>query len=81
MAASSGRAGLNHSSQTVTPEQSLNPVPDISLTAEPILVTADTGAGGGPPEAQIQQVIHVSTVVNSFLTSQIEGAMLFYHVS
>merc|ERR1719384_1867804 len=34
VAASSGRAGHNNSSQTVTPEQSLNPVPDISLTAE-----------------------------------------------
>ena len=34
----------HNSSQSVTPEQSLNPVPDISLTAEPILVT---GAGGG----------------------------------
>ena len=47
VAAMPGRGGHNHSSQTVTPEQSLNPVPDISLTAEPILVTADTGAGGG----------------------------------
>merc|ERR1719450_797881 len=38
--------GRGHS-QTVTPEQSLNPVPDISLTAEPILVAADNASGGG----------------------------------
>ena len=52
VAAMPGRAGHNHSSQTVSPEQSLNPVPDISLTAEPILVTADTGGAGGGAAAK-----------------------------
>jgi len=48
----------HNSSENVTPEQSLLPAPDISLHAEPVLVTEDAsgetgGANGGQPKSNM----------------------------